>query len=146
VIAAVAVMLYQSVVLSLFVAFLFPLIAVLVRVLGIAFRRYSSRIQDSVGEVTQVTDEVIRGSWVVKAFSGYNYEQSRFHAVDAQNQRQNLKLIRVRALGVAVTPTLWLANRSGIVSRTRSLSGSARSGVAGSISNEATTWSPPRFV
>jgi subfamily B ATP-binding cassette protein MsbA len=107
VIAAVAVMLYQSVVLSLFVAFLFPLIAVLVRVLGIAFRRYSNRIQDSVGEVTQVTDEVIRGSWVVKAFRGYDYEQSRFRAVDAQNQRQNLKLIRVRALGVAVTQFLF---------------------------------------
>jgi ATP-binding cassette, subfamily B, bacterial MsbA len=107
VIAAIAVMLYQSVVLSVFVAFLFPLIAVLVRVLGVAFRRYSNRIQDSVGEVTQVTDEVIRGNWVVKAFRGYDYEQSRFHAVDAQNQRQNLKLIRVRALGVAVTQFLF---------------------------------------
>ncbi len=107
VIAAVAVMLYQSVVLSLFVAFLFPVIALLVRVLGIAFRRYSGRIQDSVGEVTQVTDEVIRGSWVVKAFRGYDYEQSRFHTVDGQNRRQNLKLIRVRALGVAVTQILF---------------------------------------
>ncbi len=107
VIAAIAVMLYQSIFLSLFVTFLFPVIALLVRVLGIAFRRYSGRIQDSVGEVTQVTDEVIRGSWVVKAFRGYEYEQARFHAVDDRNRRQNLKLIRVRALGVAVTQILF---------------------------------------
>ena len=107
VIAAIVVMLYQSVTLSLFVAFLFPVVAVLVRILGIAFRRYSNRIQDTVGEVTQVTDEVVRGNWVVKSFLGYDYEKSRFNAVDRQNRSQNLKLIRVRSLGVAVTQVVF---------------------------------------
>lgn len=107
VVAAIAVMVYQSAMLSLFVAFLFPVIALLVRVLSVAFRRYSSRIQDTVGEVTQVTDEVVRGNWVVKAFRGHSYESSRFNTVDARNRRQNLKLIRVRALGVAVTQVIF---------------------------------------
>ncbi|HEX5788965.1 MAG TPA: lipid A export permease/ATP-binding protein MsbA [Woeseiaceae bacterium] len=107
VIAAIVVMLYQSVMLSLFVAFLFPVVAVLVRILGIAFRRYSNRIQDTVGEVTQVTDEVVRGNWVVKSFLGYDYEKTRFETVDRQNRRQNLKLIRVRSLGVAVTQVVF---------------------------------------
>jgi len=107
VVAAIAVMLYQSATLFVFVAFLFPVVAAMVRVLGIAFRRYSSRIQDSVGEVTQVTDEVVRGNWVVKAFGGYDYERARFEGVDGANRRQNLKLIRVRSLGVAVTQVIF---------------------------------------
>lgn len=105
--AAIAVMLYQSPMLTIFVAFLFPVVALLVRVLGIAFRRYSSRIQDSVGEVTQVTEEIVRGNWVVKTFRGYEYEKERLDTVDERNRRQNLKLIRVRSLGVAVTQVIF---------------------------------------
>ncbi len=107
VIAAVAVMLWYSPKLTIFVAILFPVVALLVRLLGIAFRRYSSRIQDSVGEVTQVTDEVVRGNWVVKAFDGYAYERSRFDDADGRNRKQHLKLIRVRSLGTAVTQIVF---------------------------------------
>ncbi len=107
VIAAIAVMLYQSPALSAFMAFLIPVIALLVRLLGNAFRRYSNRIQDSVGEVTQVTDEVVRGNWVVKAFRGEAYERQRFDTVEDRNRRQNVKLIMVRSLGVAVTQVIF---------------------------------------
>mgnify|MGYP001815683238 CR=1 FL=1 len=79
VIAAIAVMLYHSPKLTFFVFLLFPVLAVIVRALAVAFRRYSGRIQDSVGEVTQVTEEIVRGNWVVKAFSGYDYELSLIH-------------------------------------------------------------------
>jgi len=105
--AAIGVMLYQSPTLTVFVAFLFPFVAVIVRILGIAFRRYSGRIQDSVGEVTQVTEEIVRGNQVVKAFSGYEYEKDRLDEVDERNRKQNLKLIRVRSLGVAVTQVVF---------------------------------------
>jgi len=107
VIAAFGVMLIQSPRLTVFVIILFPVIAVLIRVLGIAFRRYSNRIQDSVGEVTQVTEEIVRGNWVVKMFGGYKYERDRLADVDERNRRQNLKLIRVRSMGVAVTQTIF---------------------------------------
>ncbi len=107
VLAAFGVMLIQSPRLTVFVVLLFPVIAVLIRVLGIAFRRYSNRIQDSVGEVTQVTEEIVRGNWVVKMFGGYEYERNRLADVDERNRRQNLKLIRVRSMGVAVTQTIF---------------------------------------
>jgi subfamily B ATP-binding cassette protein MsbA len=107
VIAAVAVMLYHSPTLTIFVAILFPIVGALVWLLGTAFRRYSGRIQDSVGEVTQVTDEIIRGNSVVKAFGGYEYERDRLAAVDEGNRKQNLKLIRVRSMGVAVTQVVF---------------------------------------
>ena len=123
VLAAIAVMVYQSPTLSMFVAILFPVVALLVRVLGAAFRRYSHRIQDSVGEVTQVTEEIVRGNWVVKAFGGYDYEKRRLDDADERNRRQNLKLIRVRSLGVAVTQVIfgvgvalviWAASRESV--------------------------------
>ena len=107
VIAAFGVMIYHSPTLTVFVAILFPIVAVIVRLLGIAFRRYSGRIQDSVGDVTQVSDEVIRGNWVVKAFGGYKYERDRFAEADGRNFSKNLKLIRVRSLGVAVTQVVF---------------------------------------
>ena len=107
VMAAIGVMLYHSPYLTVFVAVLFPVVAALVGLLGIAFRRYSSRIQDSVGEVTQVTDEIIRGNAVVKAFGGYEYERDRLVEVDERNRKQNLKLIRVRSMGVAVTQMVF---------------------------------------
>ena len=107
VIAAICVMVWFSPTLTIFVAILFPIVALLVRLLGIAFRRYSGRIQDSVGEVTQVTDEVIRGNLVVKAFGGFDYESERMEEVDERNRLQNLKLIRVRSMGVAVTQVVF---------------------------------------
>jgi subfamily B ATP-binding cassette protein MsbA len=107
ILAAFGVMLIQSPRLTIFVVILFPVIALLIRVLGVAFRRYSNRIQDSVGEVTQVTEEIVRGNWVVKMFGGYDYERNRLVEVDERNRKQNLKLIRVRSLGVAVTQTIF---------------------------------------
>ena len=107
VIAAFSVMIWFSPKLTIFVAILFPVVAVLVRLLGIAFRRYSGRIQDTIGEVTQVTDEVLRGNWVVKAFGGYDYERERFDEADGRNLKQNMKLIRVRSAGTAVTQVVF---------------------------------------
>jgi subfamily B ATP-binding cassette protein MsbA len=94
---------------------LLPVDAVLIRILGKAFRRYSGRIQDSIGEVTQVTDEVLTGNRVVKIFGGYDYEMERLVEVDEGNRKQNLKLIRSRSLGVAVTQVIFGIGVSGVI-------------------------------
>ena len=44
---------------------------------------------------------------MVKAFGGYKYERDRLAEVDDRNRRQNLKLIRVRSFGVAVTQVVF---------------------------------------
>jgi subfamily B ATP-binding cassette protein MsbA len=115
VLAAFTVMIIQSPKLTIFVAILFPVVASLVRILGIAFRRYSGRIQDTVGEVTQVTDEIVRGNRVVKIFGGYDYEKDRLDEVDGRNKKQNLKLINVKALGTAVTQTIFGIGVAGVI-------------------------------
>ncbi len=107
VVAAISLMLYQSPRLFVSVMVIFPIIAVLIRFLGKAFRRYSGRIQDSVGEVTQVSEEVLSGNRVVKVFGGFDYEMGRLVDVDERNFRQNLKLIRSRSLGAAVTQVIF---------------------------------------
>lgn len=133
VIAALFVMLYHSPTLTIFVAILFPIVGVLVWLLGIAFRRYSGRIQDSIGAVTQVTDEIIRGNSVVKAFGGYEYERDRLAEVDEGNRKQNLKLIGVRSMGVAVTQVVFGFGISLVIF------------MAGRLSNEGNL-SPGQFI
>ena len=115
VIAAIGLMIYQSARLFLLVAVVLPIVAVLIRALGKAFRRYSSRIQDSVGEVTQVTEEVLSGNRIVKIFGGQDYEMQRLVDHDEGNRRQNMKLIRVRSLGVAVTQVVFGIGIAGVV-------------------------------
>ena len=107
VVAALFLMIYQSPRLFLSVAVVFPVIALLIRFLGNAFRRYSGRIQDSVGEVTRVSDEVLSGNRVVKVFGGAEHEMDRLVEVDDRNLRQNLKLVRSRSLGTAVTQVVF---------------------------------------
>ncbi len=107
VIAAFTVMILQSPTLTVYVAILFPVVAAVVGILARMFRRYSGRIQDSVGQVSHVTEEIVRGNWVVKVFGGYDYEKQRLDEADGRNKNQNLKLIRVRALGVAVTQVIF---------------------------------------
>lgn len=115
VVAALTVMYIQSPKLLLFISIVFPIIAVVVKYLGQAFRRYSGRIQDSVGEVTQVTEEIVRGNRVVKIFGGYEYESKRLEDVDSRNRKQNLKLIWVRSLGVAITQVIFGFGVAGVI-------------------------------
>ncbi len=113
--AAIAVMLYQSARLFAFVAILLPVIAMLIQALGKAFRRYSGRIHDSIGEVTHVSEEVLTGNRVVRIFGGYEYEKERLDEVDERNRKQNLKLIRSRSLGVAVTQIIFGFGVAGVI-------------------------------
>ncbi len=113
--AAFAVMLIQSPKLTIFVVILLPILSLLVRILGITFRRYSGRIQDSVGEVTQVTEEIVSGNRIVKMFGGYDYEKDRLDEVDGLNKKQNLKLIYVRGAGAAVTQTIFGLGVAGVI-------------------------------
>ena len=115
VIAAIGLMVYQSSQLFLTVAVVFPLIAIIVKFLGSVFRRYSQRIQDSIGEVTQVTEEALTGHKIIKIFGGQDYEKNRLTAIDERNRKQNLKLIRSRSLGVAVTQIVFGFGLAGVI-------------------------------
>ena len=113
--AAIALMIYQSPKLFLTVALVLPLITILVKFLGSVFRRYSERIQDSIGEVTQVTEEALTSHKIIKIFGGQKYELERLVGIDEENRKQNLKLIRSRSMGVAVTQVLFGFGLAGVI-------------------------------
>ncbi|MGB5592262.1 MAG: ABC transporter transmembrane domain-containing protein, partial [Gammaproteobacteria bacterium] len=60
--------------LSLFILVVGPVIAGLVRLVSHHFRRYSARIQTSMGNVTRAAEEVLEANKVVKIFSGQEKE------------------------------------------------------------------------
>lgn len=109
------VMIWSSPLMTAFVVVVVPLIAVLVRYLSRTFRRYSTRIQDSVADVTQVTEEAVQGHRVVKVFNGQEYERERFAEANENNRRLNMKLVVARSAGVAVSQLLFAFGIAGVV-------------------------------
>jgi len=106
VLVLVAYMVYLSAGLSAVVLVVAPLIALTARVLSRHFRRYSSRIQENMGEVSRITDEALRGLRIIKVFGGARRERERFARANESNKRLHLKLIMARAGGDGVTMLL----------------------------------------
>jgi subfamily B ATP-binding cassette protein MsbA len=74
-----------------------PVIAWLIRSVNQRFRRYSTRIQDSVGDVTRITKEALDGHRVVKIFNAQEHLNAAFAIVNEQNRRNNMRLISASA-------------------------------------------------
>jgi len=64
---------------------------IVVRISG-RFRSISKNIQQSMGGVTQVAQEVIDANRVVKIFGGEEYERNKFHQVNNTNLKLHLKM------------------------------------------------------
>ncbi|MFU8830794.1 MAG: lipid A export permease/ATP-binding protein MsbA [Wenzhouxiangella sp.] len=92
VVALVGVMLIQSWRLTLAMLLLVPVIALVVTVISRRFRKISARIQDSMGDVTHVTEEAVNGHEVVKIFGGRAQENASFSRINENNRRLHLKL------------------------------------------------------
>ncbi|HEX7081926.1 MAG TPA: lipid A export permease/ATP-binding protein MsbA [Gammaproteobacteria bacterium] len=99
----IGVMLYLSPQLTLLVAVVGPTIGVMVRYMSRAFRRYSARIQSSMGDVTRVAEQSLHGHRIVKVFQGEAYEREQFDAINRRNFRLNVRLAATRAAGDALT-------------------------------------------
>ncbi len=82
-----------------------PLVAHIINTINRRFRRYSSRIQESMGDVSQIAEEAIEGQRVVKTFGGRAYEEARFARTNGKNRRLNLRL---EATSVASVPMVQL--------------------------------------
>jgi subfamily B ATP-binding cassette protein MsbA len=97
VVGLVGLMVYLDWRLACFILAVGPLIAGLVAFVSRRFRRISTRIQDSMGDVTHVAEEAISGQRVVKLYDGTDYEVRHFDSVNEQNRRLHLKLVSTRA-------------------------------------------------
>jgi len=102
VLALISYMLYLNWKLTLVFFAIAPAIAAVVLVVGRHFRRYSKRIQDSMGEVTQLSNESVAAFDEIRMFAAAEQQSARFHEASQFNRIQSLKLAFVQAVSTPV--------------------------------------------
>jgi subfamily B ATP-binding cassette protein MsbA len=89
---------YLNWMLSLVFVCIAPIIVLLVSYVSKRLRAISKRLQDSVGDMTHVTSELVGAHRVVRSYGGEDYERRRFLQSSANNRRQSLKMATTTAI------------------------------------------------
>ena len=92
-----------------------PLIAWLIRIINSSFRRYSTRIQSSMGDVTRVAKEALDAHRVIKIFNAEAYEERVFDTANERNRHSNMRLIGARALSNPVVQQVAAIGLAGVL-------------------------------
>ncbi len=91
-------MFYKNWRLAAFCLIAAPIIGWLMKIANRSFRRYSERIQNSMGDITRVAKEAIDAHRLIKIFNAEDHQTERFEQVNEHNRRSNMKLIRAKAI------------------------------------------------
>lgn len=91
------VMLTLSVSLTMVLLATIPFVAIIVTFVTKKFRRYSQRIQASMGTVSDVSEESVDANREIKIFNGHKYETKKFLDVNTHNRKQFLKFAATNA-------------------------------------------------
>ncbi len=84
--------------LTAFALLVSPLIVGLIRVTSRLFRRYSARIQLSMGDVTRVAKESLESQRMIKVFNAQPLQLEVFERVNEHNRASFMKLVTVKAV------------------------------------------------
>jgi subfamily B ATP-binding cassette protein MsbA len=84
--------------LTAFALLVSPLIVGLIRVTSRLFRRYSARIQLSMGDVTRVAKESLESQRMIKVFNAQPLQLGVFERVNEHNRASFMKLVTVKAV------------------------------------------------
>ncbi len=95
-------MFYQSWQLTLIFMAALPLIGALINYASKLFRKYSHRIQASIGDVTHILSETIKGIRVIRSFGAEKQALNNFVDASARNRKQSLKLESVSNISTPV--------------------------------------------
>lgn len=98
-------MLYQNPLLTLILFVIAPFVVAIVYTISKRFRTIGTRIQNSMGSVTDITEEAIKANQEIKIFGGQEFETKRFLDINEYNRRQHLKLVATNAIS---SPTIQL--------------------------------------
>jgi subfamily B ATP-binding cassette protein MsbA len=98
ILASVGFLLWLNVRLTLIALTMGPLVGWLVSVINRHFRRYSRRIQDSMGDVTRVAKESFEAPRLIKVYNAQEHLGRQFDAVNEHNLRSNMKLILTKGV------------------------------------------------
>ena len=75
-----------------------PVVGWLVTIINRKFRRYSRRIQDSMGDITRVAKETLDAPRVVKVYNAQGYQNAQFEAVNEHNRKSFMRLVLTKGL------------------------------------------------
>ncbi len=83
-----------------------PVIAWLMQIANRSFRRYSERIQNSMGDITRVAKEAIDAHRLIKIFNAEDHQIERFERVNELNRASNMKLARAKSISNPVVQSI----------------------------------------
>ena len=112
IISLLAVMFYTSWELTLVLFVIGPIIAVLITIVSKIFRKLSKNLQDSMGELTATTEQMLKGHKVVLSFGGQLVEEDRFNKVSNNMRRKGMKMVTADSISdpvVQIIASLALA-------------------------------------
>ena len=124
VVALIGFLLYTNWRLTLILFLVLPPILWLVNFASKRYLKLSKGIQETMGGVSHITNEVISGYQVVKNYGGQAYESQRFDAVSKKNLRQGMKVVVTNSINtpavqllmaMAMSVVVWLALRPSVI-------------------------------
>ena len=124
VVALMGFLLYSNWRLTLILFVVLPPILWLIRIASKRYLKLSKGIQQTMGDVSHITNEVIGGYQVVKNYGGQAYEARRFNATSKKNLRQGMKVVVTNSINtpavqllmaIAMSVVVWLALRPAVI-------------------------------
>ncbi|MGO2301488.1 MULTISPECIES: lipid A export permease/ATP-binding protein MsbA [unclassified Psychrobacter] len=124
VLALIGFLLYSNWRLTLILFLVLPPILWLIRIASKRYLKLSKGIQETMGDVSHITNEVIGGYQVVKNYGGQAYEAERFNKTSKKNLRQGMKIVVTNSINtpavqllmaIAMSVVVWLALRPSVI-------------------------------
>lgn len=124
VVALLGFLLYSNWRLTLILFVVLPPILWLIRIASKRYLKLSKGIQETMGDVSHITNEVIGGYQVVKNYGGQAYESKRFDIISKKNLRQGMKVVVTNSINtpavqllmaMAMAVVIWLALRPSVI-------------------------------
>jgi subfamily B ATP-binding cassette protein MsbA len=124
VVALIGFLLYSNWRLTLILFLVLPPILWLIRIASKRYLKLSKGIQQTMGDVSHITNEVIGGYQVVKNYGGQAYESKRFDKTSKKNLRQGMKVVVTNSINtpavqllmaMAMSVVVWLALRPQVI-------------------------------
>lgn len=101
--------------LSLSLLLIGPFAGLMVRTASKRFRKLSTRIQNTMGDVSHIVNEAINGFAVVKSYGGEEFERKRFETASLENLRQSMKMVITSSLNTPLVQLLMAVAMSFVV-------------------------------
>jgi subfamily B ATP-binding cassette protein MsbA len=101
--------------LAAFALTLAPLISGLIRGINKSFRRYSTRIQNSMADVNRVAKESLDGQRVIRVFNAQQQLERSFEVANELNRHSNMRLINARAMSNPVVQFVAAIGLAGVL-------------------------------